>query len=168
MATTTTATEAVTKAVDEVTRAIVKTLNTCIETCTDGEKGYAAAAADVRDPTLKALFSSYEKQRADFVRELQTAIDQLGAFAENEGTVKGTAHRGFVGARLAIEGRHDSVLLAECERGERGAIAAYDRAFSKTPLDEMPAGIQTMLMEQRAAMKVAHDDVLRRLAAAPD
>lgn len=87
------------------TRAIARILNTCIEACTNGEKGYAVAAADVRDPVLKALFHDYSEQRAEFVRGLQIAVQELGAFPENRGTAGGTAHRGFMAVRRAVEGR---------------------------------------------------------------
>lgn len=143
---------------------IFRTLNNCIETCTDGEKGYASAAADVRDPALKAVFHAYGMQRAGFVLALQAAIGKLGGVPESEGTVKGAAHRGFMGVRMALEGRPDSALVGECERGERAALLAYDRGFKRTPLDTLPKDIRATLIEQRAAIKTAHDDILRRLA----
>lgn len=139
-------------------------LNTCIETCTDGEKGYASAAADVRDAALKAIFHAYSMQRADFVLALQAAIEKLGAIPVSEGTLRGAAHRGFMGVRMAIEGRPDSAIIGECERGERAALSAYDHACERTPLDQIPKDIRATLIDQRAAIKVAHDDILRRLA----
>ena len=45
-----------TQIVETKTSNTFKTLDKCIEACTDGEKGYAIAAAGVRDPMLKALF----------------------------------------------------------------------------------------------------------------
>ena len=95
---------------------IVFVLNKCIETSMDGEKGYAAAAADVRDPSLKSLLQQKSKERADFVRDLQSAIQKLGAFAENEGTARGTAHRGWMDVRLALGGRNDRVIVEEWAR----------------------------------------------------
>lgn len=143
---------------------VFQVLNTCIETCTDGEKGYAIAAADVRTPALKSAFRGYEMQRADFVLALQAELEKLGAMPESKGTVRGAAHRGFIGVRMALEGRPESVILGECERGERAALKAYDRAFERSPLDALPKDIRAMLIHQRAAIKAGHDDMLRRLA----
>lgn len=146
---------------DLLTSNIVRMLNTCIEVCIDGEKGYAIAAANIRDETLKALFHKYGEQREDFVQALQRAVESLNGYAENEGSVKGTLHRGLSGARVALEGPTDEVILGECERGELGALAAYDRAFAKTSFDTMPADVRSLLVDQRAAIKAAYDDITR-------
>lgn len=146
----------------EPNRELIYALNRCIEACIDGEKGYANAAADVRDETLKSVFHSYSNQRSEFVRALQLTIEALGGFAENQGTARGTAHRGFTEARMALEGRPESVALAECERGESKALAIYDRFLTSLPMDTLPAPIRIMLIDQRAAIKLAHDDVLTR------
>lgn len=146
----------------EPNRELIYALNRCIEACIDGEKGYANAAADVRDETLKSVFHSYSNQRSEFVRTLQSTIEALGGFAENHGTARGTAHRGFTEARMALEGRPESVALAECERGESKALAVYDRFLASLPMDALPAPIRIMLVDQRAAIKLAHDDVLTR------
>lgn len=150
-----------TQTTDTMTPKIIRTLNACIEACIDGEKGYAIAAANVRDETLKALFHKYAEQREDFVRVLQRAIEKLGGYAENQGSAKGMLHRGLAGARIALEGHTDEVILSECERGELGAVAAYDRAFAKTPIDMLPADVRALLVEQRAAIKAAYDDITR-------
>lgn len=138
---------------------IIGTLNTCIEACIDGEKGYALAAVNVRDEMLKTLFHKYAQQREEFVRALQGAIGKLGGYAENEGSTKGALHRGFAGARVALEGGTDEVVLCECERGEHDALAVYDRALASPLLDAMPADVRTMLAEQRAAIAAAYDDI---------
>jgi uncharacterized protein (TIGR02284 family) len=144
---------------DTITPKVIRTLNACIEVCIDGEKGYAIAAANVRDEMLKSLFHKYASQREDFVRALQRAIEALGGFAENEGSTKGAVHRGLTGARIALEGRHDMVILGECERGELGAMAAYDRAFAKAPLDAMPVEVRDLLREQRASIEAAYEEI---------
>jgi uncharacterized protein (TIGR02284 family) len=69
-----------------------------------------------------------------------------------------------MGARSVVEGPDDAVIVAECRRGEAAALSAYDRALAGTPIDEMPAKIRTMILEQREAVKAAHDDLVRRMA----
>lgn len=150
-------------ATDGMRRAI-RALNACIEISTDGEKGYASAAADVRDRVLKALFMQYAKQRAEFVIALQDAIHLLGGSPENEGTLRGALHRGFLDARRALEGKGDRLVLIECERGERAALVAYERAFREVTLGGGSPSVLHLLGEQTAAIKGAHDVVLNRLA----
>jgi uncharacterized protein (TIGR02284 family) len=139
----------------------ITALNRCIEACTDGEKGYGAAAADVRDPRLKSIMRSYEQQRADFVGELQRTIDALGADHENQGTLRGAIHRGFTGARLSLEGRNDEVVLEECVRGEGGALNTYDAALELAA--GMPDHVRALLVQQRSCVAAALGDILNQL-----
>ncbi len=44
------------------------------------------------------------------------------------------------------------------------ALVAYDRGFKRTPLDTLPKDLRATLIDQRAEIKTAHDDILRRLA----
>ena len=146
------------------TKNILQALNACIETCTDGEKGYATAAADVRAPALKALFQEKSRERAVFVLDLQRAIEKLGGFAENQGTAKGTIHRGLLGVRLAMEGRTDDVVIEECLRGERAAADAYRRAFKTVPIDTLPHDIRKIVQTQLTTLTGNVDAVGRLLA----
>ncbi len=142
---------------------IVFVLNKCIEICMDGEKGYAAAGADVRNPSLKALLQQKSKERSDFVVALQSAIQKLGAFAENEGTAKGTAHRGWMDVRLALEGRNDRVIVEEWARGEEAALKAYQKAMVRAPLDTLPNDLRTLVQGQYAAIQAGLDEARRQL-----
>jgi uncharacterized protein (TIGR02284 family) len=60
---------------------IAETLNGLIEICIDGEKGFAEAAADVRDPELKSFLQARSQERAGFVAALQSEVVALGRFA---------------------------------------------------------------------------------------
>lgn len=144
------------------TERTIRALNRCIEECTDGEKLYAIASADAREPTLKAVFRSYEQQRADFVAAIQMTIDSLGARHENEGTLRGTLHRGWTGARLALEGRNDEVIVDECMRAEKSALRVYDHILRDS--GEMPSHVRALLTNQRVAIASAHIDMRNRLA----
>jgi uncharacterized protein (TIGR02284 family) len=144
----------------------IRALNRCVEACTDGEKGYGMAAADVRDPTLKSVFRSYEQQRADFVAALQKEIDGLGASHENQGTARGTLHRGWTGTRLAIEGRKDDVIVDECMRGEKFCLRTYDAIFRANE-KALPDQVRSLLMHQRESIASALEDMKNRLAFPP-
>ena len=143
---------------------VVFVLNTCIEVCMDREKGYAAAAADVRQPSLKAILHQKSKERAGFVLALQSAIQKLGAFAENEGTARGTAHRGWMDVRLALGGRNDRVIVEEWARGEQAALKAYEAAIVREPLGTLPKDVRALVQEQYAAIQAGFDEARRQVA----
>lgn len=139
-------------------------LNQCIEISTDAEKGYAVAAADVRDPALKALLFQKSQERAGFVVALQSALRTLGAYAENQGTAKGAAHRGWMDLRLAVEGQKDRIVIEEWVRGEQAAVNGYRRALARTPMQTLPDAIRVLVAGQYSAMVSDLDLARRRLA----
>jgi uncharacterized protein (TIGR02284 family) len=146
------------------TKDVVFALNACIETCTDGEKGYASAAADVREPKLKDFLQQKSRQRAEFVVALQQAAQQLRAVPENEGTAKGAIHRGWVGVRKAVEGRSDRLILEECQRGEQAALRAYQAALKHAPLKTLSPQLRGLLQTQYSAIQSALDELRGQLA----
>jgi uncharacterized protein (TIGR02284 family) len=144
------------------TRPVVKALNRLVEACTDAEKGYANAAANVRDPAMKTLFLRRAQQRMDFVVELQRTISTLGAGPENEGTIRGTLHRGVTEARLALEGRSDRIVIEECLRGEKNAQGVYEKALGAVGDD---AHLRSLVTHQLGFVNEAITDLERRLDA---
>lgn len=143
---------------------IITALNRCIETCTDAEKGYAIAAADVRDPTLKARFLAHVKERSDFVLDLQRAILELGAMPENEGTVRGALHRGFMTVKRVAEGRDDRLIVEECVRGERAALRDYERALRHVFFRRLPPELRAMVESQYSTIKRSLEFLLESFA----
>ncbi|CAN5125789.1 hypothetical protein BH09MYX1_BH09MYX1_56160 [soil metagenome] len=146
------------------TRDIARALNTCIEVCTDGERGYAQAASDVREPVLRNLFLAMAKQRSDFVLAFQAALTKLGAFAENEGSLSGAAHRAWLDARIVLEGRTDALVFEEWARGEAAGAAACERAFQEVPIATLPDDVQGLVLAHASAMKRGLVDARAHLA----
>ena len=144
---------------------IVFALNTCIEACTDGEKGYALAAADVQSPALKEIFLARSLERADFVSTLQKATRDLHGAPENEGSVRGTLHRGWVGLRKVLEGKNDLLILEEVLRGEEAARSAYQEAVCHAQRGLLPEDVQALLDAQSAAIGSSLTDLRSRKAA---
>lgn len=137
-------------------------LNPCIEACSDGEKGYAAAAADAADTDLKILLQGYSDQRAAFVLQLQQLMRSSGVLPESQGSIAGTVHRGWVDMRLAIGGRDDFVILEECARGDRAALHSYERALDGK-LDAMPHEMRMVVQGQYGSIRAGLDEVEGRL-----
>ena len=133
----------------------VSTLNNLIETCRDGEQGFRNAAENLRDPEVKSLFSDFARERAGFAQELEQEVRRLGGTPSQSGTVSGAVHRGWMDVKGAVAGRDDASIIAEAERGEDTAVAAYEDAL-RHPL---PSGLDSVVHRQHTRIKEVHDRV---------
>lgn len=133
----------------------ISTLNTLIETCKNGEAGFKAAAEDIRSAAYKQNFLEYARQRATFAAELQAEVQALGGEPERSGTVAGSLHRGWIDVKSAITGKDDHAILAEAERGEDIAKAAYESALGES----LPASIAAIVQRQAGQVRATHDAV---------
>lgn len=131
-------------------------LNELIKTCKDGEEGFRTAAEDVKDASLKSLFNELSTQRAGFAAELQQLVRGLGEGPENSGSVSAAIHRGWIDLKAAVTSQDRHGILAECERGEDSAVAAYRDALASPDLAE---SIKIVIQRQYAAVQAAHDRV---------
>jgi|SRR5581483_9532129 len=145
------------------TTRVVTLLNQCIEGAIDGEKMYAIASADVRDPSLKELFLRWAKDRADFVVTMQRAVQRYGAFPLNEGTARGAAHRGWsVIVRTAL-GPNDKLIVEQCERGERLSFRTYADAIRNPAFQLAPPELRSVIERQYDTCHAALGELRRRV-----
>jgi uncharacterized protein (TIGR02284 family) len=135
--------------------AVVTTLNNLIETCRDGQEGFQAAAGQVATAELKELFHGYSLRRAGFVGELQDEVRRLGGEPAKAGSLAASLHRGWMDLKSAVAGGDDGAVLAECERGEEAALAAYRDALDS----DLPASVRAVVERQFAEVRKAHDRV---------
>jgi len=134
---------------------VVSTLNTLIATCRDGEQGFRAAAENVKDPSLKALFKDFARERGSFAEELKQEIQKLGGVPEEGGSVSGALHRGWMDVKGSLAGRDDESLLSEAERGEDVAVETYKEALGTA----LSPSTHAMVERQYGRVKQAHDRV---------
>jgi uncharacterized protein (TIGR02284 family) len=134
---------------------VVSTLNELIETSKDGEKGFALAAKEAKDPSLVSIFSEGERSCREAARQLQEQVRALGGNPDDSGSVSGAVHRGWVNLRTAATSRDDKAILEEVERGEDVAKAAYASAL-KTNL---PDGVRQLVERQYQGTVANHDRV---------
>jgi uncharacterized protein (TIGR02284 family) len=134
----------------------IEVLNDLIETCRDGQQGYATAAKDAKDAELMRVFTHYSAQRGDYVRELQERVRELGGDPDKHGTVSGTLHRGWVNLKTALTTQEPHAVLAECERGEDAAVQNYRDAMQSAELD---MASRSLVQKQAAGVKEAHDRI---------
>jgi uncharacterized protein (TIGR02284 family) len=134
---------------------VISTLNNLIQTCRDGEEGFRTAAEGVKGSELKQLFLKYSRQRASFAGELRDEVRRLGGEAQETGSITGSIHRGWMGLKAALTGEDERAVIAECERGEDSALAAYREALSV----DMHAAVRTAVERQFAEIKEAHQRI---------
>lgn len=135
---------------------IISTLNDLIQTLKDGQEGFQQAASGVDDTQLKSTFTQFSTQRAKFAGELQTQVVNLGdSDPEDSGSLTGAAHRTWTSIKAAVTNRDSHAILAEAERGEDSAVAAYKSAMQK----DLPAPIKDLVSRQQTEVQAAHDKV---------
>lgn len=134
----------------------ISILNNLIETCKDGQHGFATAAKDAKDAELGRVFSQYASQRADYIRELQQRVRAVGGDPDKHGSVSGSLHRGWINLKSAMSSNEPHAVLAECERGEDAAVANYRAALNETELDSES---RALVQRQAAGVQEAHDRI---------
>lgn len=134
---------------------VISILNGLIETCKDGQQGFAEAAEGVDRSDLKSLFYEFSQQRSQFAGELQSLVQTLGGDPEKSGSVSGAIHRGWMNLKAAIAGNDEKAILNECERGEDSAKNAYQDALTQA----LPAYIAETVQTQSTSVIQAHDRI---------
>lgn len=137
---------------------ITKTLNNLIEICKDGQDGFRDAGENAHHTDLKSLFATYSLQRSKFAGELQQLLTQMGEEPQKSGSLASAIHRGWIDLKAAFTQGSDHAILAECERGEDYAVAAYRTALQ----EELPANIRSVVASQSDDVQQAHDDIRDR------
>jgi uncharacterized protein (TIGR02284 family) len=142
---------------------VIATLNDLLETSRDGEQGFHTCAEGVESPNLKAMFESAARRCAGGAAELEAQIRSLGGQPAQGGSIRGSMHRAWTNIKSTITGMSEHAVLAECERGEDAAKAAYEAALQKS----LPADVRTLVQRQYEGVKANHDRVrnLRNAAA---
>jgi uncharacterized protein (TIGR02284 family) len=137
---------------------IISTLNDLIETCKDGEQGFRTCAEDAsnRNPQLKTLFATRQRECAEAARELQQLVRAYGGDPETRSSVTGTMHRAWVDIKSAITGKDDKAVLNECERGEDVAVKSYRKALENI---DLPADVRAVVERQYQGVVRNHDQV---------
>jgi uncharacterized protein DUF2383 len=97
---------------DETNKDTISTLNSLIETCNDGAKGFESAAEEVHDTAARQLFRQFASERSQFADELRTEVQRLGGSPDQGGSVSGAMHRGWMNVKSAVAGHDDSAIIA--------------------------------------------------------
>jgi uncharacterized protein (TIGR02284 family) len=131
----------------------ISTLIRLAEVSRDGEAGFKSAAESAKDGRLKDMFMSASKRCSVGAKELDSEIIKLGGTPSASGTVSGAIYRGWTNVKDAIIGADEKTVLAECERGEDAAKAAYKVALTK----DLTPDLLSIIRRQYQGVKENHD-----------
>jgi len=115
----------------ENNKKIVDNLSHLLSIINDGKEGYKNAAENADSAELKALFTTYSIQRAEFEMQLKSLIRQFGGDADNQhGGPLGALHRTWIDIKTALTPNDNSAVLGAAITGENAAIKAYDEVLN--------------------------------------
>jgi uncharacterized protein (TIGR02284 family) len=133
----------------------VDTLRDLINTCRDGEKGFAQAAEKVSSADLKSLFRQYSQERAKFANQLEIELGKLGEEVhKDEGHVAGALHRTWLNIKESM-GANDHSILESVEKGEDTAKESYQKALQVA----LPDTTMAIVRQQAESVFRAHDGI---------
>lgn len=106
----------------------IKIANTLIATTLDSMKGYREASED-SETANSAFFCEMADERSAVASQLQAHVTQLGGDAEDDSTLAGAAHRGFMNLKELLSSRDEKAIVDEVERGEDYIKAKFETAL---------------------------------------
>lgn len=129
-----------------------------IETLEDGKVGFGKAAdkleADGRTD-IAQQFRGYADQRASFAQELRDLAAQYGDRIEEDSSLVGALHRGWMSIKDAVSGDDPQGVLDAAEQGEDHAKAEYRDALQA----DISSHLRTVVERQATQVKLVHDEV---------
>jgi len=134
---------------------LVMVLNGLVEVTLDGNRMFSYAAGDVLDADYKALFAQHAQERAQFARELQSAVLAFGGSPQNHGTLEGALLQAWMDVKSAVAVREDYAVLREVERAEQNARKRYARALTL----DLGGEIKRLVERQYSAISRSHDRI---------
>lgn len=134
-----------------VTKDLIKTLE-------DGKEGFARAADKLTEsdrPDLSIKMREFSDQRARFSAELEQMAANYGDDIDEDGSVAGAVHRGWLAVKDAISGSDPEGVLDAAEQGEDHAVSEYRDALDK----DISPNLRVVLERQFVEVQQAHDEV---------
>lgn len=134
-----------------VTKDLIKTLE-------DGKEGFARAAEKLADsdrPDLSTKMQAFSEQRARFSAELEQLAASYDDDIDEDGSVAGTIHRGWMAVKDAIAGSDPEGVLEAAEQGEDHAVSEYRDALDA----DISPNLRVVVERQFTEVQQTHDQV---------
>ena len=135
---------------EDSNKKLIDDLNHLVTICNDGRYGYETAAEDADSAALRAMFTEYSAERAEFVRQLKEEIRRSGAKPEDGGGPLGAIHRAWIDLKSALASKDNKAVLGACITGEKAAVNAYTAVLKN---NDLPQGLRAMLNQQRRSIE---------------
>ncbi len=135
---------------------IANVLNQLIQVSVDGRKGFAEAAEYATDASLKSQFVVSSSECDQATRDLRLAVQRLGREPAAKGSAAGSAHRGWIKLRVALQ-NNNAAVLDELERGQNYAKSVYAQAFNI----RLPPEVKSLVQRQYRRVRDNHDRIVR-------
>lgn len=129
-----------------------------IQTLEDGQTGFTQAAdklADSDRPDLAPRFREFAEQRARFSQELETMAAQYGDDIDEDGSVAGTIHRGWMALKDALSGSDPDGVLDAAEQGEAHAVSEYEKALA----EDISTDLRRTVQRHYETIRATHNSV---------
>ena len=129
-----------------------------IETLEDGKVGFGKAADKLEadgHTDIAQQFRGYADQRASFAQELRDLAAQYGDQIDEDSSLLGALHRGWMSIKDAVSGNDPQGVLDAAEQGEDHAKAEYRDALNA----DISAHLRTVVERQATQVKLVHDEV---------
>ncbi len=139
-------------------RVDIETLNDLLQINNDRIVGYERAIEELKpeDSDLKTLFVRMIGESHKLKLALATEVQALGADADTGTTNSGKIYRAWMDVKAVFTGHDRKSVLDNCESGEDAAQRAYKEALAQ---EDLSANIRTMITEQKAQLKLSHDEI---------
>ena len=140
---------------------VIGILNDLIRINHDRVVGYDNGVDELKaeDADLKTLFQRYITESRQYGQELTQEVNRLGGNPADGTTNSGKIYRVWMDLKAVVTGHDRKTVLDNCEFGEDAAQKAYDTALNSDV--ELEPSIRDLIVRQKAALKVGHDEVKR-------
>lgn len=140
---------------------VIGILNDLVRINHDRVVGYEKAIDELKDEDadLRTLFQRYVNESREYGQELKQEVSRLGGDVAEGTTNSGKIYRVWMDLKAAVTGHDRKTVLNNCEFGEDAAQKAYDTALNSDT--ELEPSLRDLIVRQKAALKVGHDEVKR-------
>lgn len=135
-------------------------LNDLVQINNDRIEGYEKARKELKDgdTDLKSLFLNMIEESQKYKLALAQEVGVLGEEIETGTTNSGKIYRAWMDVKALFTGHDRQTVLNNCEFGEDAAQNAYKMALE---VEGVPANIRELISEQKASLRVSHDEIKR-------
>lgn len=133
-------------------------LNDLIQINNDRIAGYEKAMSELEpaDSDLKALFVKMIGESHKHKLALATEVQALGTDIDQGTTNAGKIYRAWMDVKAVFTGHDRKTVLSNCEFGEDAAQKAYKTALED---EDLSANLRALISEQKAELRVSHDQI---------